>query len=111
VLYTKTKTKRLKNKMMPLQKAKKIKKRLTMQKKGRTKGYVKNPTQFSFRFLIERLKEEVEELEMQFVNLPLGTQEKWKQDTLFEIADVSNMADFIYGKLKRDFERKQKSEK
>jgi len=97
--------------MMSLEKAKKIKKRLVMLKKGRTKGYVKNPTQFSFSFLIERLKEEVAELEMQFLNLPFGTREKWKQDTLFEIADVSNIADFIYGKLKRDFDTEQQREK
>lgn len=88
--------------MISLQKAKALK-----IKKALAKGYRKHPETHDFQFLLRRLRDEINELEFQVVNVHSvkGTQfaKIHHNDIMLELADCYNFLGFIHKKIRKEF--------
>ena len=88
--------------MISLQKAKALKIKLAL-----AKGYRKQPEKHDFQFLLKRLRDEINELEFELVNVHSvkGTQfaTQHHNDIMLELADCYNILSFIHKKIKKEF--------
>jgi len=71
------------------------------------KKYVRDPEGFTFKFLMERLYDEIKELENALLYDDLPTSSK----IIRECADVSNLVDFIASKTLMNYPDKYEGEK